>query len=154
MADDIESIRSQMYLALVLMFLKEPNALRGGKDLGLDLSDCDTNSLKASNLRVDLDPVTRGLIRGAIREFYDNYGYITMSDPDSLVTMLAFMAQLSKRRDREALLAQIRFLNVHLIPLIKKAIELGICPQLKEVLRLIEEDVEILKSMLDNTSTD
>ncbi|MEM4620174.1 MAG: hypothetical protein QW607_08160, partial [Desulfurococcaceae archaeon] len=70
-----------------------------------------------------------------------------------LVAMLAFMAQLSRDKSLESIKAQVRFLNVHLIPLLRMAIELNVCPQLIKILDIINEDLKYLMTKLEFAET-
>jgi len=131
--------RAGLYLSLVLNLLGKMRNL-------FTLDNCDVNELKASKLRKDYDAVTRSLLPRALAEFYNNYGFEAREEPDHLVTMLAFMAQLARDESQESLKAQLRFLNSHLIPTVKYGVEA--CPSLKALLEILEADAEEVKKRL------
>jgi len=131
--------RAGLYLSLVLNMLGKMRNL-------FTLDNCDVKELKASKLRKDYDAVTRSLLPRALAEFYNNYGFEAREEPDHLVTMLAFMAQLARNESRESLKAQSRFLNSHLIPTVKYGVE--VCPSLKALLEILEVDAEEVKKRL------
>jgi len=131
--------RANLYLLLVLHLLGKLRDL-------FTLDNCDVKELKASKLRRDYDAVTRSLLPKALAEFYNNYGFEAREEPDHLVTMLAFMAQLARDESQESLKAQLRFLNSHLIPTAKYGVE--VCPSLKALLEILEADAEEVKKRL------
>ncbi len=116
------------------------------RELGLEELGCDVSKILASEVRRDLDPVTRSLLPKAIAQFYENYGYEAAEAPDGLVTMVAFMAQLARNPAPDSLKAQLRFLNTHLLPTLKYAAEL--CPALQHLYELLLEDAKMIKSIL------
>ncbi|MFN3804665.1 MAG: hypothetical protein ACK4SY_06390 [Pyrobaculum sp.] len=136
--------RALIYLALVAYFYDGSVREVLREEVGVDMSNCDLSALRASLLRKDYDGVTRSLLPRVLTEFYENCGYTPAGEPDSLVTMLAFMAQLAVRPD--TLKIQHRFLNVHLIPTVRFAVE--ICPGLKPLLEILEEDLEVVRGQL------
>lgn len=138
--------RASLYLAMVLALLRVEEGVAFSRAVGANLEGCDVGALKASLLRVDYDPVTRSLLPKAITEFYEEAGFEALEEPDSLVTMLAFMAQLAKNEDVESIKRQHRFLRVHLIPTLARAVE--ICEGLKQFLEIIIEDAESIKQEL------
>ncbi len=138
--------RASLYLAMMLALLKIEEGIAFSRAVGANLEECDVEALKASLLRVDYDPVTRSLLPKAIAEFYEEAGFEALEYPDSLVTMLAFMAQLAKQDDMESLKKQHRFLRVHLIPTLAQAVE--ICEGLKQFLDIVIEDAEDIKRKL------
>ncbi|AFA40048.1 Uncharacterized protein conserved in archaea [Pyrobaculum oguniense TE7] len=134
--------RASFYLALFLI-------LRGDvepRKLGLGAINCDVSEIRASLLREDLDPVTRSLLPKAIAQFYENYGYEVAGEPDSLLAMTAFMAQLAKMPTEESLKAQLRFLNTHLLPTLRYALQK--CPDLRPIYEILVEDAEVVKTTL------
>lgn len=133
--------RSSLYLMFVAKLLGEPVG-----DEFLDLSGCDVSSLKASVLRKDYDEVTRSLLGKALDEFYKNYGFEAKGEPDHLITMLAFMAHLARDYSGESLKIQHRFLNVHLIPLVRYAE--SVCPGLRTMREILEEDLKVVATLL------
>lgn len=97
---------------------------------------CDPASLRAGRLREDYDPVTRSLLPGALAQFYEGRGFEAVDSPDHLSTMLAFMAQLAALGQSEDVVrAQLRFLNVHLVPTLTAAIRAVRCAEARRVLR-------------------
>ncbi|MEM0491259.1 MAG: molecular chaperone TorD family protein [Acidilobaceae archaeon] len=151
--DSMDSLRSNVYLALSLFLLGFPEAKNVSYELGIDISECKLEDLKASKLRLDYDAASRSLLPKAVSDFYERYGFKAQNDADSLVAMLAFMAQLSRDKSLESIKAQVRFLNVHLIPLLKMAIELNVCPQLIKILDIINEDLKYLMTKLEFAET-
>nr|WP_262373911.1 molecular chaperone TorD family protein [Pyrobaculum arsenaticum] len=131
-----------MALFLILRGDVEP------RKLGLDVGaiNCDVSEIGASLLREDLDPVTRSLLPKAIAQFYENYGYEVAGEPDSLLAMTAFMAQLAKTPTEESLKAQLRFLNTHLLPTLRYALQK--CPDLRPIYEILVEDAEVVKTTL------
>jgi len=133
--------RSALYLMFVARLLGEPV----GEEF-LDLSGCDVSSLKASVLRRDYDEVTRSLLGKALDEFYKNYGFEARGEPDHLITMLSFMAHLARDYSRDSLKIQHRFLNVHLLPLVRHAEE--VCSGLRTLRVILEEDLKVVSALL------
>lgn len=142
------SDRASLYLAMTLALMDVEEGLRFSKEVGANLEGCDKGSLRASLLRVDYDPVTRSLLPKVIAEFYENSGFESLGDSDSLVTMLAFIAQLARHESMESLKIQHRFLRVHLIPTLTRAVEK--CQGLKPFLEIVKEDADHLKRILTN----
>ena len=142
--------RASLYLAMSLALLGVREGVEFSRELGADLEGCDRRTLRASILRVDYDPVTRSLLPRAIAEFYENAGFEAVEEPDSLVTMLAFIAQLAKQDSIESLKIQHRFLRVHLIPTLTRAVEK--CRGLEPFLEIIVEDADHLKQILTTIS--
>ncbi len=135
--------RSAFYLSIFLILRGE---LPPSK-LGLDNDvDCDVTKINASEIRKDLDRVTRSLLSKALAQFYENYGFEAEERPDNLVTMVAFMAQLARIESEESLKGQLRFLNTHLLPTLKYAVE--ICPSLRQIYEILAEDAKTLKLIL------
>ena len=135
---------------MMLALLGVEKGVQFSKEVGADLEGCDRRDLKASLLRVDYDPVTRSLLPRAIAELYENTGFEALEEPDSLVTMLAFIAQLAKQGDIESLKIQHRFLRTHLIPTLARAVEK--CRGLEPFLEIIVEDADHLKQILATAS--
>ncbi|MEM4535297.1 MAG: hypothetical protein QW764_04585 [Desulfurococcaceae archaeon] len=142
--------RASLYLAMALALLGVREGIEFSRELDADLEKCDKKILKASNLRVDYDPVTRSLLPRALSEFYEKNGFEALEEPDSLVTMLAFIAQLARQNNIESLKTQHRFLRVHLIPTLAHAVEK--CQSLKPFLDIVLEDAEYLKQILTTDS--
>ena len=142
--------RASLYLAMARALLGVREGVEFSRELGADLEGCDRRILKASILRVDYDPVTRSLLPRAIAEFYENTGFEAVEEPDSLVTMLTFIAQLARQDSIESLKIQHRFLRVHLIPTLAHAVEK--CQGLKPFLDIVIEDADYLKQMLTTDS--
>jgi len=131
--------RSAFYLSILLILRGE---LPPSK-LGLDNDvDCDVTKINASEIR----KVTRSLLSKALAQFYENYGFEAEERPDNLVTMVAFMAQLARIESEESLKGQLRFLNTHLLPTLKYAVE--ICPSLRQIYEILAEDAKTLKLIL------
>lgn len=133
--------RSHLYLLLAAKLLGEPV-----EDDLIDLSGCDLSSLKASLLRKDYDTVTRDLLPRAISEFYENYGFEANWEPDHLATMFGFMAYLTKDYSMDSLKIQHRFLNVHVLPMLRYAEE--VCPGLRTLRIIISEDLRVVERLL------
>lgn len=60
--------------------------------------------------------------------------------------MLAFMAHLARDYSGESLKIQHKFLNVHLIPLVRYAE--GACPGLRTMREILEEDLKVVSTLL------
>lgn len=143
--------RANLYLAMALALLNTEEAIVFSKELGMTLEGCDRDTLKASILRVDKDPLTRELLPKTIAMFYERAGYEALQDPDDLSTMFAFMAQLARQENTEALKVQHRFLRTHLIPTLKYAVER--CSGLRKLYEIVTEDAEYLKQLLTRRTT-
>ncbi len=138
--------RASLYLVMTLALLGAEEGVAFARKVGADFSDCDLKSLKASSVRMDYDPVTRSLLPKAISQFYQEAGFEALEEPDSLVTMFAFMAQLARQGGIDSLKIQHRFLRVHLIPTLAYAVE--VCKGLKPFLQIVSEDADDLKQIL------
>ncbi len=138
--------RSLLYLGIALALLNVEEVF--AREIDLDISNCDVKSLRASELRVDYDPVTRSLLPKALAQFYEEAGFEALEEPDSLVAMFSFMAQLARRNEPDDLKIQHRFLKVHLIPTLKYAVE--VCSGLEPLLEIVMEDVNYLRRILIN----
>ncbi|MEM0439239.1 MAG: hypothetical protein QXX84_05195 [Sulfolobales archaeon] len=126
--------RASLYLAMALALLGVREGVELSRELGADLRNVIGGSSKH-----------RSLPR-AIAEFYENTGFEAVEEPDSLVTMLTFIAQLARQDSIEPLKIQHRFLRVHLIPTLTHAVEK--CQGLKPFLDIVVEDAGYLKQIL------
>ncbi len=138
--------RASLYLAMTLALIGFEEGIEFSKKIGANLEECDKKALKASVLRLDYDPVTRSLLPRAISEFYERAGFEALDEPDSLITMLAFMAQMARQDCMESIKIQHRFLRTHLIPTLYYAMEK--CQGLKPFLDVIREDANYLRRVL------
>jgi len=161
--------RRLLYLSIISLNINNPEALGVLRLFGLN--DEELNELtknidellesSVENYRVDLDPVTRSLFVKAIKEFYDNAGYIVEGNAGSLKSMFAFISQLVNDEVRALKLSdldnakrlrtiQLRFLNTHLRPLLKGIIASNekLSKAAMILLELIENDIELLKDLL------
>ncbi|MFN3384758.1 MAG: hypothetical protein ACK401_07675 [Archaeoglobaceae archaeon] len=138
--------RASLYLAMTLALMGFEEGIEFSRKIGADLTGCNKRDLKASVLREDYDPVTRSLLPKAISEFYERAGFEALDEPDSLVTMLAFMAQMARQDCMESIKIQHRFLRTHLIPTLSHAVEK--CQGLKPFLEIVKEDADYLKRLL------
>jgi len=172
---DIIRTRQTFYKTLYLLFKllerKDPNAtmvLEIIKKLGCDVDPEvikdnayeEIPNILGRYVRKDLDPATMKLYPMTINEFYRNAGYENESEkPDHIMTMLSFMIQLLN--DEETIIGnedeakrirriQHRFLNIHLIPLLKNYEEEN--TPMKQLIKCIEKylsyDLAILRSSL------
>ncbi|BAJ49923.1 conserved hypothetical protein [Candidatus Caldarchaeum subterraneum] len=145
---DIQTIeiRQTFYETLYSLFKLlengDPSAsqiLEGLRELGcvlntskiIEEASSEIPQLLGRSIRVELDPATRRLYPTMVNEFYKNAGYDCESDnPDHLTTMLAFINILLREEKKAALAGDLdtlknirriqhRFLNVHLIPILK-----------------------------------
>lgn len=127
--------RALAYFELALS-LSPKRELRSLTSMGVP-EDCGVEILTAERLRTDYDPVTRSLLPSTLAQFYDRYGFEAVETPDHLSTMLAFMAQLAAlEQSEEVVKAELRFLNVHLVPTLIAAIRTAGCAKARRVLRL------------------
>lgn len=138
--------RAYLYLGMTMALLNTKEGALFLKEIGGSIEECNVKALKASLLRRDYDPVTRSLLSKAIASFYEQAGFEAIEDPDSLITMMAFMAQLAKQNNFDSLKVQHRFLRTHLIPTLSYAVEK--CSGLKPLKDIVIEDAENLKQIL------
>lgn len=143
----MEVDRPSLYLAMALTLMGVEEGAVFAREIGAYFDNCDVKSLRASMLRRDYDPVTRSLLPRAIAQFYEESGFEASEEPDSLVAMFSFMAQLA--REGVNLKIQHRFLRAHLIPTLRYAVE--ICNGLEPFLEIIVEDADYLSHMLTHS---
>jgi hypothetical protein len=133
--------RSSLYLMFVARLLGESV----GEEF-LDLSGCDVSSLKASVLRKDYDEVTRSLLGKALDEFYKKLRLRGKGRAGPLNHNAGLHGPPRKDYSGESLKIQHRFLNVHLIPLVRYAE--SVCPGLRTMREILEEDLKVVSTLL------
>jgi hypothetical protein len=118
----------------------------------------------ARKYRIDLDPVSRDFIPKAIVDFYTNAGYsVEAQEPDTLRTMIAFMARLARdeadalekgdiARARTLRTIQLRFINIHIKPLLNNLKTSHRFSDGAEILmKIFDADTELLKNLLTSS---
>ncbi|RLJ71179.1 hypothetical protein BCF55_1478 [Hydrogenivirga caldilitoris] len=112
-----------------------------------------TVKLKARYLKPNVKEFSRGLIPKTLMEFYSREGYeITDIEPDSLTAMFGFIAaklqeelyllEIGNFADaRKNEMAQLRFLNTHLLPVLSSAsLSKDLSEVTEPILRIVSED--------------
>ena len=168
-----QAFYKNIYLLFKLLETKDPNAipiLERIKELECDIDpeEITKNAHKeipnilGRYVRKDLDPAARRLYPTTINEFYRNAGYEHESEkPDHITTMIAFMIQLlndeettNKEEINRIRRIQHRFLNIHLIPLLKNYEENTPTKQLiKCIEKYLKNDLNLLHNLLTKQKT-
>ncbi|MEM4374371.1 MAG: hypothetical protein QXI97_05170 [Nitrososphaerota archaeon] len=134
-------------------------------DEELELASRYLSSLRASDVRLDLQQATRTHLRLYIKSFIENAGYIVLGPADSITSMTAFAARLAieiyidqmtdgkKYQKLERLLH--RFVKTHLIPVLTNANPQNkpLSKTVQELAMLLDEDCDTLLKQLTSTGS-